>query len=119
MWRIGGGGGVGAARGEIPLFGPRAGSVASAGMTERGTAAEAARGRFPLGGGNDGEKGRGMTGWGRDAAVVLRSARYPRQSAGMTEMGAGVTRNGAGRDELVVGAVLMLCSARYPRQARV
>ena len=53
--------GLGAAHVEIPLFGPRAGSAASAGMTERCH-------------GNDGGGGSWSGGW------VLLAARYPRQA---------------------------------------
>ena len=82
-----------------PLFRPGAGSAASAGMTEMARAdmtverAEAdlvvacatsvpGAGRFPLGGGNDGKKGAGMTGGG----------------AGMTGGGGGCDERGGGND---------------------
>ena len=79
----------------------------AASMTEvcarRSAAWEAARGRFPLGGGNDREGGGGSgekRGWerrgmgagmtrGGGRVLVLFTSRYPRRSAGMTEGGRG------------------------------
>ena len=43
---------------------------------------EAGWGRFPLGGGNDEEKGAGMTGGGGVGGLVLLSSRYPCSSQG-------------------------------------
>ena len=126
VWRKVVGCGGGAVLGEIPLFGPGAGSAASAGMTGWGAgvvklgrrcggerrwcweegwvwapdqvwgdgswarASEAARGRFPLGGGNDGEKGAEVTreegrgcGGERGVGVAEGSARVWRRGGGM------------------------------------
>ena len=93
-------GGVGAVHGEIPA---------------------AQRGYDGDGGGNDGKKGRGMTGWGRDAAMVLCSARYPRQSAGMTEKGGGCGgERGRGMTGLGGGMRRWCCARRDTRgKARV
>ena len=133
-----GGSGVGAVLGEIPLFGPGAGSAASAGMTELGRgngggwgcgygvpecavcggwgwlgalggeggwawapnqvwgdgsggrASEDTRGRFPLGGGNDEEKGGGYDGEGGSARVGGVCVEIPAASAGMTDLRAQV-----------------------------
>ena len=68
------------------------------------------------------EPGAGVTGLG----AVL--GEIPAASAGMTDLGcadmmevgcAGVTNSGAGVRVVGVGVTMVLCAARYPRQARV
>ena len=93
-----------------PLFRPGAGSRSSLGRRIQGRASEVARGRFPLGGGND---------EGGSAGVGAGGGEIPAASAGMTELGRGCGREVAPEWRVEVVRGLVLVTARYPRQARV
>ena len=104
----GGGSGVGAVLGEIP--------AASAGMTKWG------RGGGGVGGVGVAEVGAWVwRKWGRGGGGVGGAGWRKWGCGGMAEVGARVWQ-GRGARGVMGGwwdAALVLCSARYPRQARV